>query len=645
MGPGGLVLVLGDRGAAVTSAVLGVLAAGAAFVPVDVSMPLPRARGSRPTAARAADRRHLPGRARAGTGPGHRAAPDRPRRVARSVARSVAGSVARSVGGDPPGARPPTDLAPAYVIYTSGSTGAPKGAVVHRLGLHNHLRAEVEELGLTASDTVVQNAGLTFDVSIWQMLVACTVGARCAVVGDETAADALGLFEAVDRDGATVLRSCRRCCAPRWTRGTRSAPPGAAHPALADGDRRDAPAGPVPPLVRALPAIPWSTPTDPPSARTTSRRPSSPATPRSPGRGCRSAAAARHPAVRARRSRGAGARGVPGELYVGARGGPGLSRRPGRTAAAFVPDPFRAEPGPGSTAPGTWCGICRTGGWSSSGARTTRSRSAGSGSSWARSRQPAGARRRQDTVLVADSGGPGGARLVAYVVGDADSHAIRTELSRRLPSAMVPSAVVPLPELPLSVNGKIDRAALPPVPPAGNGPRTAPRDAEERRLCALFAQVLGVEQVGAHDDFFALGGHSLLATRLVARVRAAFAVPLALRSLFTSPTPALLAGAVRAAQREQGRPAHGPGARAVTDGRLPWFPPVGPAAYAPGGPRYQLFCLPHGGAGRPRTGSGPRRSPRTSRRCRSSCPAGRPVSTNRPAGRPPNSPRNWPRSC
>ncbi|MFE9776517.1 amino acid adenylation domain-containing protein, partial [Streptomyces sp. NPDC005931] len=118
---------------------------------------------------------------------------------------------------------------------------------------------------------------------------------------------------------------------------------------------------------------------------------------------------------------------------------------------------------------------------------------------------------------------------------------LREHTRHHLPDYMVPSAVVPLDRLPLTANGKLDRAALP-APDftsaaSGRGARTP----QEQIVCDLFAQVLGLARVGVDDDFFDLGGHSLLATRLIAQVRAAFGVELELRALFEGPTPAAVA--------------------------------------------------------------------------------------------------------
>jgi amino acid adenylation domain-containing protein len=144
---------------------------------------------------------------------------------------------------------------------------------------------------------------------------------------------------------------------------------------------------------------------------------------------------------------------------------------------------------------------------------------------------------------------PGEKRLIGYVVCTPGESVNGTELRRylgeRLPGYMVPATVVVLERLPLMVNGKVDRKALPAPEFTSSSEYRRPQTPEQEILCALFAEVLGIERVGIEDNFFELGGHSLLATRLVIRVRAALEVDLSIRSLFESPTVQALTACLR----------------------------------------------------------------------------------------------------
>ena len=236
--------------------------------------------------------------------------------------------------------------------------------------------------------------------------------------------------------------------------------------------------------------------------------------------------------------------GVPGELRLG---GVGLARgylgRPDLTAERFVPDPFSTLPGARLYATGDRVR------WSALGTGRATLLYLGRIDNQVKVRGFRVELGEVESALAACEGvreaaaavlGEGGdRRLVGFVAGEVDAAALLADLRTRLPGYLVPSTLSVLDGLPRLPNGKLDRKALPALA-EGIGPSSeyvAPRNATEATLAALFAEVLGREQVGAFDDFFALGGHSLLAARAVARIGRAFGgrdVPLSL--LFEAPT-------------------------------------------------------------------------------------------------------------
>ncbi|MFD7705905.1 amino acid adenylation domain-containing protein [Streptomyces sp. NPDC059786] len=434
---------------------------------------------------------------------------------------------------------------PAYVIYTSGSTGRPKGVVARHAGVAN-LAAQYrdEVFGPAAVRAggrrlrVALTASVSFDAS-WGQLAALLAGHELHVPDAGTWADADRcvawlLRHRIDSVDATpsylrILADRGLFTGGRWRPGV----------AVLGGEELPDPLWRNLRAVEGLTAHNMYGPTectvDALQARLASA--DTPVLGR-PVRGMRAYVldAALRPVPP----------GVTGELYVA---GAGLARgylgRPGLTAGRFVADPY----GP----PGTR--MYRTG-------DLVRRRAdgplvfAGRADDQVKIRghrvEPgeveavlAAHPRLAGAAVIARTDRLGDTRLAAYAVPAAgavvDPADLRAFLRQRLPAYLVPAAFVTLDALPLTPNGKLDRAALPVPETAATTGGRAPRTPRERALCELFAEVLDVPAVGADDDFFALGGHSLLAARLASRIGETLAVPSALSALLEAPTPAGLA--------------------------------------------------------------------------------------------------------
>ncbi len=252
--------------------------------------------------------------------------------------------------------------------------------------------------------------------------------------------------------------------------------------------------------------------------------------------------------------------GVPGELYIG---GDGLARgylnRPDLTAEYFIANPFGRKPGERLYKTGDLARRLRNGEIEYLGRLDGQVKIRGFrielGEIEAVLLSHSSVRQ---SVVLAREDAPGDKRLVAYIVareGVAPAPGeLRTYLQQKLPDYMLPFAFVLLEEMPLTQNGKVDRSALP-EPDHSNrkieAAPVAPRTALEEVIARMWADLLKVEQVGIHDDFFELGGHSLLATRLVSRSNEAFRLQLPVQIIFETPT---IAGMVESMLREEKSP-------------------------------------------------------------------------------------------
>ncbi|WP_433528257.1 amino acid adenylation domain-containing protein [Micromonospora sp. CA-263727] len=437
----------------------------------------------------------------------------------------------------------------AYLIYTSGSTGRPKGALIEHRAIVNRLLWMQDTYRLDASDRVLQKTPIGFDVSVWELFWPLITGATLVLARPGGHRDPAYLAEEIRTAGITTVHFV-----PSMLRAF-----------LAE------PVGPLPSLRRmicsgeALPPDladqvherigcalhnlygPTETAVDVTALRCT------PGEPVTIGRPIANTTAyivdARLEPVPV---------GVPGELLIGgvqlARGYLG---RAALTAERFIPDPFAATPGGR---------LYRTG-------DLARHRPDGSIEYLGRIDHQVKVRGQRielgevEAVLHTAPGVTAAAvtvrdeQLVGYVVGPADVHQVRTYLLDRLPDAMVPARWATLPALPLTSSGKVDRRALPAPDPVRDGSAeslVAPRNELEARIAEAFGAALGLDTVGVTESFFLLGGDSMRAIRMVGLLRAA-GLAVAVQDLFTHQSVADLAGVVLPTEpAEEAEPAVGP---------------------------------------------------------------------------------------
>ncbi|HSK76594.1 MAG TPA: amino acid adenylation domain-containing protein, partial [Thermoanaerobaculia bacterium] len=542
VGPETPVAIYLERSAAVLVAILGVLKAGGAYLPLDTSHPAERLATMLEGAGRPLliTERRLQG-------------------VLTGAASRVLRLDEASPAGEDPPAPPEVERtgpeALAYVLHTSGSTGKPKGVCCTHRGVLNLLADFERRQPLAAGSRGSLWTSLSFDVSVYEVFSPLLTGGAVHVVP-----------EAVRQDGERFLD---------WLLGERidsAYVPPFLVAALCDRLERTGGAASLRRLLVGVEPIP-----EPLLARIGALCPGlavingygpTEATicatlydvdPRRERFGDPPVTPIGRPAANSgiylldRRQQPVPV-GVPGELYIA---GAGLARgylgSPGATAERFVPHPLSQAPGER---------LYRTGDlarWRPDGNLEFLSRIDHQIKLRGLRIEPGEiesallahpALREAVVTVTAPAGGEAreNRRLVAYVVGGEgpvpSGRELRDFLRERLPGYMVPSAWVALPALPLNANGKLDRKALPEPRLEGEDGFVAPRTPAEERVAEIFSEVLGVARVGVEDDFFSLGGHSLLAVQVALRVRSACGVELPLRTLFEAPTAELLAARI-----------------------------------------------------------------------------------------------------
>ena len=425
----------------------------------------------------------------------------------------------------------------AYVIYTSGSTGKPKGVQVTHRGLCNLSQAHSSLFAPLPGARVLQFASLSFDASIWEIVMALGCGAalhlgtadsllpgpalahelaRGEITHVTLPPTALEMLPALSFPALQTLIVAGEACSPelvaRWS-----------------PSRRFVNAyGPTESTVCATSYMCNTEPQSPPIG---------------------------HPLANTRayvldRDLNPLFTGVPGELHVGgvnlARG---YLRRPSLTAERFIPDAVSGQPGARLYNTGDLARFRSDGALFFLGRADHQVKVRGHrielGEIEAALAQISGVKQ---SVVIARPDPSGSNSLAAYIVGNADPAEIRRHLREQLPNYMIPGTFIALESLPLSPNGKVDRKALPAPEASGNTAKRAfrpPRDPVEQKLVAIWQEVLDVRPIGVEDDFFLLGGHSLLAVRLMAFIDQQFGRPLPLATLFKGPTIAQLAAILR----------------------------------------------------------------------------------------------------
>ncbi|GLY37768.1 non-ribosomal peptide synthetase [Amycolatopsis sp. NBRC 101858] len=412
---------------------------------------------------------------------------------------------------------------PAYVIFTSGSTGRPKGVVVPRRPLLNFLLDMVDRFGMTPGDRLLAVTTVGFDIAGLEIFAPLLAGATVVLASRDDVRDTRALA-ALAEDGVTLLQAT-----PSLFHALLAEPVDLSGVHVLVGGEALPDDLAVALRARAASVTNMYGPTETTIWSTTARVGEG-----SPTIGTPIANTQVHVLDRALRPVPAG---VPGELYIA---GDGVVRgylgRPDLTADRFVASPF--EPGKRMYRTGDLVARRRDGEIRFLGRVDHQVKIRGFRIELGEieavlATHPAVALR----AVVVREDRPGDKRLVAYVVGTADVEELRRHVAAALPGYMVPSAFVLLDELPRTPNGKLDRKALP-VPALESGTGRVPRTAREHALCELFAEVLGVPEVGVDDGFFDLGGHSLLATRLAGRIRAVLGLDVTVRALFANPTVA-----------------------------------------------------------------------------------------------------------
>ncbi|HTF71401.1 MAG TPA: amino acid adenylation domain-containing protein, partial [Edaphobacter sp.] len=547
-----------ERSLGMVAALLGVLKAGAAYLPLDPSYPEERLRymlqdaGTRILLVQEHLRTLLPDP------------------IAEVISLESDGdSIAAESEENPTTSAEGQNLA--YVIYTSGSTGNPKGVMISQRAILNRLRWMINQFPLDSSDAVLQKTAFSFDASIWEIFVPLFCGARLVVARPGGQQDSGYLVEMVRREHITVLQlvpsmlrvflresavdACVRTLKRVFSGGEALAVE------VSDSFQRRLPFTELinlyGPTETSIDVSSWRCDADKDMHSVPLGRP-----------------IANTQLYILDRNLEPVPAGVIAEIYIG---GAGLARgylgRSDLTAQKFVPDPFSKTMGSRLYMTGDLGRFREDGAIEYLGRADHQIKIHGYRVEPGEIEAILGRLKgvKESAVIVREDE-PGDKRLIAYVVHDQNESvsadlrhktsavgieqggstdndreiptAIWEYLKSKLPGYMVPATIVTVHALPRLSSGKVDRKSLPRPESVRQSKYVAPRNGIQEVLAHLWGDLLRLESVGINDNFFGLGGHSLLATQLVARVRDLFQIDIPLRQLFEQPTVEELAQSI-----------------------------------------------------------------------------------------------------
>lgn len=432
----------------------------------------------------------------------------------------------------------------AYVIYTSGSTGTPKGVEISHENLLNLIQWHQDAFHVTSQDRATYLAGLGFDASIWELWPYLTAGASLHLPEDSVRTDPESLRRWLLRQEITIsfvpTPMAERLLALSWPSDT------TLRILLTGGDVLHR----FPP-----PGLPFALVNNygPTECTVVATSGAVPVRTKSLGRPTVGLPIANTRIYILNENLERVPDGTPGELFIGGAGvGRGYLNHEELTNQKFLPDPFGSSRGVRMYRSGDLVRLLPDGQVEFLGRVDDQIKIRGhriepNEITTVLAENPAV----QQSVVLARELQDGEKSLVVYIAlvpgARVTAGELKSALRNRLPEYMVPAVFVQVESMPLTSSGKVDRAALPPVTSANTLAENrfvAPRTPVEERVAEILAQLLGLERVGAEDNFFMLGGHSLLGTQLILRLRDTFGIELSLRTIFESPTVAELAARV-----------------------------------------------------------------------------------------------------